>query len=236
MSTPLWLDDWLSPDRFRKYRNAAGGDVDVALALYEWNSEIAAAFLHDLGHLEVGLRNAYDRALLQHPGLEGRDWLDEAESRTVLFPLDDPPGKRGARRDRAAPLIGSIRAARRSSGYGTRSVPRGKAVAELMFGFWTYLTADTHEKTIWAPCLHRAYVAGADRARVHAALAALRAFRNRVAHHESVFDREPENQRRRIVYVARHLSPELQRHIVSSSRLHGILAARPGRGDVTRPG
>ncbi|GAA4387400.1 hypothetical protein GCM10023153_01750 [Ornithinibacter aureus] len=52
----------------------------MALDLYEWNAEISAALLRDLAHLEVGLRNAYDRALSavartpaldhgQHPGL-----------------------------------------------------------------------------------------------------------------------------------------------------------------------
>lgn len=84
------------------------------------------------------------------------------------------------------------------------------------------------------PCLHRAYLPGADRARLHAALSALRAFRNRVAHHESVFDRAPEDHRRRIVYVAKHLSPELKHHIVSTSHLPAVLSARPRRAVLTR--
>lgn len=42
----------------------AEGDRARALALYEWNTEVSSAFLHDLAHLEVGLRNAYDRALI----------------------------------------------------------------------------------------------------------------------------------------------------------------------------
>jgi len=62
---------------------------------------------------------------------------------------------------------------------------------------------------------------------LHVALGELRGFRNRVAHHESVFDQQPENHRRRIVYVARHLSPDLHRHLTVHSRLPAILASRP---------
>jgi hypothetical protein len=50
---------WLSAARLAKYSTAAGGDIGRALALYEWNSRISAALMRDLGHIEVGLRNAY---------------------------------------------------------------------------------------------------------------------------------------------------------------------------------
>ena len=34
-----------------------------SIYLYEWNAKLSAALLHDLSHLEVGLRNACDRQL-----------------------------------------------------------------------------------------------------------------------------------------------------------------------------
>jgi hypothetical protein len=58
-----WVERWLSSPRFARYLAAAGGDRQLALDLYEWNAAVSAAVLHDLAHLEVGLRNAYDRAL-----------------------------------------------------------------------------------------------------------------------------------------------------------------------------
>lgn len=198
----------------------------LALDIYEWNSEIAAAFLRDLGHLEIAVRNAYDRALLAHPLLVGDEWLTAASSH-VLLPPHMANDRHGNPQDKNATPRANIQAARRSTGFDTGGVPRGKAVAELMFGFWSYLTDDLHEKTLWVPSLHAAFVPGADRARLHAALSALREFRNRVAHHESVFDRRPEDHRRYIVYVARQLSPELHDHIVQHSRLPVVLEARP---------
>lgn len=225
MSTPVWVDDWLTPERLRTYREAAGGDVALALALYEWNADLASAFLHDLGHLEIGLRNAYDRALLRLPGVEA-DWIDAAGA-LAAFPPHWAVDRQGVRRDKNATPRGAIRSARVRSGYGGGVVPRGKAVAELGFGFWSYLTDDMHEKGLWVRALHTAYAAGSDRATLHRALSALREVRNRVAHHESIFDRAPESQRRYLVFVARHLSTELRDHIDATSRLPELLAARP---------
>ncbi|WP_188037100.1 Abi family protein [Actinotalea sp. JY-7885] len=225
MSTPPWIDTWLTPGRFQKYRNAAGGDAALALALYEWNADLASAFLRDLGHLEIGLRNAYDRALAHHPGVAG-DWLDNGNL-SVLFPVHFANDKHGNPQDKNATPRGNIATARKHSGYDNGVVPRGKAVAELMFGFWSYLTDDLHEKTLWVKCLHTAYTPGADRAVIHGALSALRALRNRVAHHESIFDRSPESHRRHIIHVAKHLSPELHGHIAAASRLPDLIANRP---------
>ncbi|GIG41182.1 Abi family protein [Cellulomonas phragmiteti] len=229
MSTPTWVHDWLTPGRFAKYLNAAGGDPRLGLELYEWNSEIASAFLRDLGHLEVAVRNAYDRALLTHPDLLHGEWLTAA-SCDRIFPPHMANDTNGQRQDKNATPRSNVKNARRLSGFDHGVVPRGKAVAELMFGFWSYLTDDLHEKSLWVPALHTAYVPGADRRRLHVALSALREFRNRVAHHESVFDRQPENHRRHIVFVARHLSPDLHQHLTQHSRLPAVIAARPVAG------
>lgn len=118
--------------------------------------------------------------------------------------------------------------ASKSAGYKPGGVvPRGKVVAELMFGFWSYLTDSLHEKSLWVPGLHQAFTAVSDRAKIHDAMTELRDVRNRVAHHESIFDRRPEDIRRTIIFVAKGLSPDLRGHIESTSRLPGLLASKP---------
>ena len=57
-----WVEAWLSAPRYAVYLAAVGGDRQLGLDLYEWNAVVSAAFLHDLAHLEVALRNAYDAA------------------------------------------------------------------------------------------------------------------------------------------------------------------------------
>lgn len=228
MSTqPQWVVDWLTAGRYAKYLRAAGGDHGRALALYEWNTDLASALLHDLSHLEVGIRNAYDRALLQHPLTNGGDWL-EPPVYTALFPPHWGLDRTGNPQDKNATPRGQIKSARKTAGYvATGAVPRGKVIAELMFGFWSYLTDSLHEKTLWVPVLHDAFSPGADRSKLHTAMTGLRDIRNRVAHHESVFDQNPENARRSLVYVARHLSPGLQSHLVTTSRVPELLGKRP---------
>ena len=226
-SPPPWVTDWLTPGRYGKYFRAAGGNHQRALALYDWNAKLSASFLHDLGHLEVGLRNAYDRALLAHPLLSGSDWINMTAAMTLL-PPHLTPDENGFDQDKNATPRNSIKLARKYANYNeTNGVHRGKVVAELMFGFWTYLTDSLHEKTIWVPALHRAYLPGADRAKLHVALSDLRDVRNRLAHNESIYDRSPENLRRSLIYVARNLSEPLRQHIETQSTVGDVLRHKP---------
>lgn len=134
----------------------------------------------------------------------------------------------GLLQDKNATPRNSIKQARKFAKYNeTNGVHRGKVIAEFMFGFWTYLTDSLHEKTLWVPALHKAYATGADRSKLHLALTDLRDVRNRLAHNESVYDRQPENLRRSIVYVTRHLSEPLREHIEAHSTVSEILTRRP---------
>jgi hypothetical protein len=224
MTSSTWIDQWLTSGRFGKYLRAAGGDEERAVSLYEWNARLAAAFFHDLAHLEVGLRNAYDRALLSHPDLAGQDWLTETGAELIFRP--HIVRENGRKRDKNWTPRKRIKDARERSGFDS-GAPRGKAIAELMFGFWSYLSDDLHEKTLWVPVLHRVYRPGADRASINAAMADLRDLRNRAAHHESLFDHVPESQRRRIVYVAGQLSTELKHFITQTSELPALIERKP---------
>lgn len=54
----------LSPERFSTYLRLAGGSRIRALTLHEWNTCVNAALLRDFAHLQVGVRNRYNRPLL----------------------------------------------------------------------------------------------------------------------------------------------------------------------------
>jgi hypothetical protein len=230
MSTvPTWIEDWLTTGRYLKYLRVAGGDHDRALAIYEWNNALAAALFRDISHLEIGLRNAYDRALLDHPAIAGGDWLDRDLYTDHLFPRHMAPDNNGQMQDKNSTPRANISSARKACDYGQEgsNTPRGKVIAELMFGFWTYLTNNLHEKTLWVPALHNAYKPGTDRPRIHEALTELRDVRNRISHHESVFDRQVEAQHRRVVFVAGHLSTELKDYVADTSKVSDIRRAKP---------
>jgi hypothetical protein len=128
---------------------AAGGSRSRALELYEWNAKLSAAFLHDLSHLEVGLRNACDRQLAAATLPGDTHWTDPA-TLLSLFPVVMRK-ERGTGRMRDVNRIprGNVERARNNAA-GTPSSPPlpGKVVAELMFGFWTYLFVDAHENPL----------------------------------------------------------------------------------------
>ncbi len=216
-----WIEDWLSASRFATYLTVSGGCRERALDLYEWNARLSAAFLHDLSHLEVGLRNACDRELTSAVVAADTHWTDPA-TLLMLFPVV-------SRHNRDANAIprSNVERARKSATTARNSPPvPGKTVAEIMFGFWTYLFSDLHEKTIWVPYLHKAFPPGTDRNQLNATLASLRDFRNRIAHHEHILSGS-EAERRRIVSVVRLLSPDALAHLVNNSEVSKILAERP---------
>lgn len=63
----------------------------------------------------------------------------------------------------------------------------GKVVAELMFGFWTDLTAQRYHWNLWQPCLSAAFPnVRLARPLIHRRLENVRWLRNRVAHHEPI--------------------------------------------------
>ena len=102
----------------------------------------------------------------------------------------------------------------------------GKVVAELTFGFWTYLISDRLEKQVWVPYLHGAYPAGTNRHDIRDALEELRSFRNRVAHHENILTGS-ESRRRRLIDQVRRLSAPAATDLQSRSDIAGLLQARP---------
>lgn len=222
-----WIEDWLSAGRFATYLTVSGGSRERALDLYEWNARLSAAFLHDLSHLEVGLRNACDRQLTEAVVAGDTHWTDAA-TLLMLFPVVSRHDRASGRQyDANAIPRSNVERARKSATTARNTPPvPGKTVAEIMFGFWTYLFSDLHEKTIWVPYLHKAFPPGTDRNQLNATLASLRDFRNRVAHHEHILTGS-EAERRRVVSVVRLLSPDALTHLVSNSEVSRILAQRP---------
>ncbi|MGH3556323.1 MAG: CAAX protease [Mycobacterium sp.] len=193
----------------------AGHDRSRALALYEWSTSLNAALLHDFAHLEVGLRNMYDAALMGAVAVSDNHWLDST-SAGQLFPRTVVGNDR---------THGDIAAARGNA--GGAGAPTGKIIAELSFGFWVFLTARRHEPLVWLPHLAHAYPSGTRRAQLHRGLSDLVKARNRVAHHEPATAGSGREIVRRIHGHASYASPELAQHIEATSTVESIIRNRP---------
>jgi hypothetical protein len=174
--TRLVVERWLSKGRLDIYRAATQGDLDRALSLYEWNARATAACLHDIGHLEVLLRNRYDEQLrIGDPdwtALNAPLWRRLTGNKQTR--LDQERANHQSRRN--------IDQARNRPGAATH----GHVIANLTFGFWSALSQAERNATIWTPILSPIFP-GRTRGSVHDALRKLSTFRNRLAHWVPLF-------------------------------------------------
>ena len=132
--------------------------------------------------------------------------------------------------------------ARRTALRAGHAVTPPRMVATLAFGFWVALLrtggrierddgprAD-YEKTLWRPALRGAFPhrASLTRRQAHKPLDALRALRNRIAHHEPIFARPLRADHDRILEVTGWISPDVRAWIERHSRVPTLLDAADG--------
>lgn len=131
---------WLSAPRYRRYLAVANGDHALAMETYSWNSRVAAAGIVDVGHLEIAVRNAYDREL----SLRFPDW--SVDERSSLFRLEQGVQRARARQRRRNQVsLSRVADAKR----GLSSAPtHAEVVAALTFGFWANLTVAERTPTL----------------------------------------------------------------------------------------
>ena len=197
---------------------AAGGDIERALDLYEWNGRISAAVFEDLGYLEVVLRNACHNQL--------HDW-NQRRNADVPWYLDSIFSQASQ---------ADIGKARQRATRGHRDELPGRVVAELMFGFWRFLHARSYEATLWTPCLRLAYPHQKPRRRgdVYTRLDHLNTLRNRIAHHEPIHRAQIAGTGKGIadlhselLELLRWIDPVIEDWVSTRSNVPALLRARP---------
>ena len=226
---PEWIEQWLSLPRWRVYLTAADGDHNLALELYEWNASVAASLHRDLAHVEIALRNAYDRVLCagQLPGEP--HWVFNPHH---WFPRDPQRAANGRWIDRnetprtqITNALHQVRGSRRSP---NRTDPApGKVLAELPMGFWRYLSSRRHHDRLWIPYLHTAFPRGTSRLDVDRPVGRLHELRNRVAHHEPLLRTHLAARYRDALSIAELISSELAAHLKTTSSVPELLTERP---------
>lgn len=211
---PDQVAKWLSEPRFRAYLAFCGGDHRRAVALYNWNAEISAAFLEVIYHLEVLMRNAIDHQFPES---------DPIAPLSILTPnvwLCDPATLTEEGRERVNDAI------KRLQREGRRPT-RGRVISSLTFGFWQALFSGVYED-LWRATLWKAFPYGTGKRREIANLAGpILHFRNRIAHHESIFSSNLNEHHTRILKLAGIIDAEAEEYIASVSRVEKLLLEMP---------
>ena len=160
-----------SPARLNKYLKACGGDKTAALTLYRHNVKLCQKFYGILNIFEVVLRNAINEHYKAHFG--DSNWI-----RNQLVPggmLESHP-QRNAVEKTIADLD------------STGRYKNDRVVSSVTFGFWTYLFTKVPFQRGGKSLLKifPAKISGLGQRAVYNELQTIKAFRNRIAHHEAV--------------------------------------------------
>lgn len=215
------LTRWLTTVRFDEYLVASNHDHDAARKLYEWNVSTSAAFFELISHVEVALRNAVD---------------------AILRPLEVSESARVRLRDGwwfASPSFVSendldfYRTAWRHLGSRAEGATRDKVFASMTFGIWAAIFGPSYEQLFRRHLVyafpHRG--PGFKRETVQKNILALRNLRNRIAHHQAIFDLPLEERFEQAMDLLGWIDPALERWVAGLCRVPDLLDIRPAAAE-----
>lgn len=210
------ISNILSAPRFATYLRACDGHRQQAMALYQWNLEISAAFIVPLHVFEISARNGVVEAL---ENVHGENW----------------PWSIGFRRSLPRPAKAWQYNPETDLHTLARRLPTaGKIVAELKFAFWEKLFTSGQDRRLWEPHFRTSF----PRAPTDATIPELRAitfqtlrdirfFRNRIAHHEPIFPRDLRADLQRLELLIRWRDPTTADWVERIQTVTRLLEARP---------
>lgn len=206
---PNQVNTWLSSARFQPFLDRAGGDHELALTLYDWHVELAAACFAMVHHFEVLVRNAID-------GVLGADQPQEPIRDTWLmdFKVLQPDGVKQ--------VIVAVERLDRG-----KAVTRGRVVAGVSFGFWAGLFSKTYEE-LWRQHLRHAFPHGSIvRRDLTQRMRLLQRFRNRIAHHDCLLKQDIAARADDMLLIAGWIDPHAARWLARRTRVPALLGERP---------
>lgn len=224
------LEAWFSSERMKTYSFHPDPE-----ALYLWNTRVTKAFLEDIQHVEVLLRNHVDTAVSPK---YGQRWYTHPD-----IPFDGEAKKSVSK--------AQGRASRKTQGRASinrgQELPPGRVIAELNFDFWAYLFTKKYASTIW-PLVRRSLVATpastTEKGGNVICVPSLNDFkreldvvyklRNRCAHHEPIIRRNRQQEdacldraQEAIRLLTTWIAPAAAHWIASYSRLPHLRSVRP---------
>mgnify|MGYP000101834819 CR=1 FL=1 len=218
--TALALEAVLSKSRLSTYRSyvtqtIGNDDLNKALELYAWNAKASSAYLLPLHIYEVVLRNAIaDAITLRY----GRNW---ATNTYFENSLPDPAHGYSPKQD-----LLSVR---------LQHTTVGKIIPELKFAFWEQMLTKRHDGRIWDthiktvfPFLPVTATTAQSRSLLNGFCYNIRKIRNRIAHHEPIFNQSTLNTALIDIYTSiSYRSDEATEWLTQLETVSNLLASRP---------
>ena len=207
------LKSCLSERRLARYAPAAEDD-DVCVAdLYLWNCDLCESFFMPLHMAEITCRNTIHSALL----FRGTCWY---ENQTFLGLLD------GNRRSELEKALADERAQHGDTADGHH------LVSALTLGVWEHLTAKRFERFLFPKGIQKNFRHAPwqkKREDLHGLIESVRRWRNRIAHHNAIFDKGPSAKYQDALELISWSSPALSHWVATGGRVSQTINDRPRR-------
>lgn len=211
------LESWFSIPRLHRYAAAARPDK-----LYIWNTRLSKAFLEDVGHVEVLLRNFIHDRLAKDCGQD--DWYHATERYHFNRPFQN-----------------SVTKVERQLEERGRVVTPDRVIAELSFDSWRFLLTPRHEVTIWRALVNlnnggMPHYRSRNRADFESDVELIRQLRNRASHQEPLIveatpttaeTKQLDRYATALENTAARIDPDAARWIIANSRVEAIRKLRP---------
>ena len=215
------LNAWFSTARLSRYASAK----DPA-ALYAWDVRLAKAYLEDVAHVEVLLRNFMSHRLSR-----------DCESRTPCHDCRwfDHPELYGLN----VSTVSSIDKAKARLSHEGRKPSYDRVIAALTFDVWRFMLVRRLEPTVWRALRSRTnggmpYYPGTKRAEFEIHVAEVYRLRNRCSHQEHLVLENPRDEMAMLNgfsaslrWVAERIDPAAADWIASNSRVDDVRGQRP---------
>lgn len=206
------IEATFSAPRLSRYLPAAQGDKHLALRLYVWNARVCEAFYLPIQITEVSIRNAIHKALTRR---YEEDW-DKRGDFLCTLPK------------RLSDALSDARDSERNQ-QGTK-LTVNHLVSSLSFGFWVHLTTQDYGHLIWKHGVQNEFPGFPKKGKLyelHSALDRFRLFRNRVAHHNAIFDKSPTAELQKMQEIVGWICPETLWIMQELSNVSRVINSRP---------
>lgn len=211
------LEEVLSSERINAYIMPGDPSLDTAIERYLWNMRLAEALWSSFHLTEVTLRNRINKTFSE---FYGENWLLNPPKELLLSErnltnLKNVKDRFNAEQDKKKPHL-------------RRALTNNDLVAGVDFGFWTYLFKSKYDP-IWnrKGVMQQVFPnmpadSSLELIEIHDILYRIKKLRNRVAHHDPVYDGPYKEVYAEILMLLEFLSPVTLKLLKMTDRIPEI--------------
>ncbi|WP_276686965.1 Abi family protein [Corynebacterium casei] len=236
MKTKAEIDRMLGAARFIRYLNAADQNLEKAIQLYRWNTQLAGAIHSQLSHFEVLTRNSMDLVLQEwnYQACGYRGWSLEHQTGELLHEMFKRPLAQARRRAANA-------SKHRTSGHRRKNAPltHDDVIAQLSLGNWANLLGEAlpahrqRAQVLWQEGLHKAFPriqnSDASRKEIGKRIERLTRLRNRVSHQENLLETNIRHRLNDMLSVLQAIDNTYPAWAITGSQLRQVAQHDPRR-------